>query len=79
MDNVSILDQIISNQKAEEVASLDAVEIINNLFGELSDRERDVLIRRHGLHGDNKETLESIGNAHSLTRSTHQDSNSCHY
>jgi len=61
MDNISILDQIINNQKAEEVANLDAV-------GELSDRERDVLVRRHGLHGDTKETLESIGSAHNLTR-----------
>ena len=68
MDNVSILDQIIENQKAEEVAKLDAVEIINNLFSELSDRERDILIRRHGLHGSGRETLESIGGAHQLTR-----------
>lgn len=68
MENVSILDQIIDNQKAEEVARLDAVEIINNLFGELSERERDVLIRRYGLHGEGKETLENIGNAHQLTR-----------
>jgi hypothetical protein len=64
----SILDQIIDNQKAEEVANLDAVEIITNLFGELSDREKDVLIRRYGLHGEGKETLESIGTAHKLTR-----------
>lgn len=68
MDNVSILDKIIDNQKAEEVANLDAVEIINNLFSELSERERDVLIRRYGLHGSGKETLESIGSAHQLTR-----------
>lgn len=68
MNNVSILDQIINTQKEEEVANLDAVEIINNLFGELSERERDVLVRRHGLHGDSKETLESIGTAHGLTR-----------
>lgn len=68
MDNSSILDQILENQKAEEVARLDAVEIINNLFSELSSRERDVLIRRYGLHGSAKETLESIGNAHKLTR-----------
>ncbi len=66
--NISILDQIINNQQAEEVANLDAVEIINNLFGELSDRERDVIIRRHGLHGEGKETLESIGAIHNLTR-----------
>jgi uncharacterized membrane protein len=65
---VSILDQIIDNQKAEEVAKLDAVEIINNLFGELSDRERDILIRRYDLHGRERETLEKIGQAHNLTR-----------
>jgi len=64
----SILDQIIMNNKAQEVASLDAVEIINKLFNELTDREQDVLMRRFGLHGKGKETLENIGNIHSLTR-----------
>jgi hypothetical protein len=68
MDNNSILDQIIDNQKAEEVAKLDAIEIINGIFSELTERERDVLIRRYGLHGNGKETLEAIGNAHKLTR-----------
>jgi hypothetical protein len=68
MENVSILDQIINYQKAEEVANLDAVEIINNLFNELSDRERDVLMRRYGLISQGGETLESIGNVHNLTR-----------
>ena len=67
-NNISILDQIISNQKAEEVAELDAVEIINNLFGELSEREKDVIMRRYGLHGQGKETLENIGSVHKLTR-----------
>lgn len=65
---MSILDTILENQKVEEVSKLDAVEIINNLFSELSDRERDVLIRRYGLNSGNKETLESIGDAHELTR-----------
>jgi hypothetical protein len=64
----SILDQIISNHQAEEVANLDAVEIIQNLFGELNERERDVLTRRFGLNGKEKETLEGIGNVHKLTR-----------
>lgn len=65
---MSILDTILENQKVEEVSKLDAVEIINNLFSELSDRERDVLVRRYGLNSGNKETLESIGDAHELTR-----------
>ncbi|HOZ56424.1 MAG: RNA polymerase sigma factor SigA [Parcubacteria group bacterium ADurb.Bin316] len=68
MENVSILDQIINYQKAEEVANLDAVEIIGNLFNELSDRERDVLMRRYGLSNEGKETLEGIGKVHNLTR-----------
>lgn len=68
MDNSSILDQIISNQKAEEVAKLDAIEIVSDLFNELSDRERDILTRRFGLHGEGYETLENVGNAHGLTR-----------
>jgi len=68
MENISILDQIINNQKAEEISKLDAVEIIDNLFSELSERERDVLVKRHGLHSGKKETLESIGSAHNLTR-----------
>lgn len=68
MENNSILDQIISNHQAEEVARLDAIEIINSLFGELNERERDVLVRRFGLHGENKETLEEIGKIHKLTR-----------
>lgn len=67
MEN-SILDQIIDKQKAEEVAKLNAIEIVNSLFNELAERERDVLIRRHGLHGKNKETLEMVGKAHELTR-----------
>jgi len=68
MDNISILDKIINNQKAEEIAKLNAVEIVNNLLGELADREKDVLTRRFGLHGLGKETLEKVGQAHKLTR-----------
>ena len=68
MENKSILDQIINNHQAEEVARLDAIEIINNLFSELNDRERDVLARRFGLHGKERETLEEIGKIHNLTR-----------
>jgi len=68
MSNISILDQIINNQKTEEVLRLNAVEIVSNLFNQLSKREKDVLTRRFGLHGNGKETLESVGAAHGLTR-----------
>jgi hypothetical protein len=71
MDGVqkkSILDQIMTNHQAEEVANFDALEIVASLFNELNDRERDVLNRRFGLHGRDKETLENIGSLHKLTR-----------
>lgn len=58
----------MDNHQAEEVARLDAVEIIGNLFNELDERERDVLSRRFGLSGGAKETLEEIGKIHKLTR-----------
>lgn len=68
MSEVSILEQIINNQKAEEVARLNAIEVVESLFSELSERERDVLKRRFGLHGEGYETLENVGSLHSLTR-----------
>ncbi|MBU0637049.1 MAG: sigma factor-like helix-turn-helix DNA-binding protein [Patescibacteria group bacterium] len=68
MSSESILDQIIVNQQAEEISRLDVIELISDLFNELNNRERDVLIRRFGLHGKNKETLEEIGQVHQLTR-----------
>lgn len=68
MENKSILDQIITNQKAEEIARLNAVEIIASIFNSLNERERDVLSRRFGLQGGEKETLENIGKVHNLTR-----------
>lgn len=67
-ENKSILDQILTNQKAEEIANLNSIEIINNLLNELNERDRDILSRRFGLHGKEKETLENIGQVHNLTR-----------
>ena len=68
MENISVLDKIINNQKAEEIAKLNAVEIVNNLFNELTERERDVLSRRFGLRKGDRETLEKVGGVHNLTR-----------
>ncbi|MEI7497880.1 MAG: sigma factor-like helix-turn-helix DNA-binding protein [Candidatus Falkowbacteria bacterium] len=67
-DGKSILDQIIDNNQTEQVARLDAVEITEALFAYLNEREQDVLRRRFGLQGTEKETLENIGSAHKLTR-----------
>jgi len=66
MDNT--LENIIKEKKTEELARLDAIIIVESLFVDLLDREKDILIRRFGLKGDKGETLEKIGNLHKLTR-----------
>ena len=64
----NILEQMVKEEKSEELARLNAITIVNNLFSELLDRERDVLSRRFGLKGGKGETLEKIGQMHKLTR-----------
>ncbi|HRH22120.1 MAG TPA: sigma factor-like helix-turn-helix DNA-binding protein [bacterium] len=68
MKNETILNEIISEGQVNEVASLNLAEIISHLLANLNPREQDVLRRRYGLAGSEKETLESIGRAHKLTR-----------
>jgi hypothetical protein len=64
----NLLEKIIKEAKSEELGRLDALNIVNSLFSELLERERDVLTRRFGLKGDKNETLEKIGSLHKLTR-----------
>lgn len=64
----SILETLIKEKKGEEVSRLNAVKIVDGLFNDLMDREKDVLVRRFGLSGNKKETLEKIGKLHQLTR-----------
>jgi len=64
----NLLEKIISNKKAEELSKLNAIKLVNGLFDELLERERDVLTRRFALQGGEAETLEQIGKLHKLTR-----------
>jgi hypothetical protein len=66
MDN--ILEKMVKDEKSEELTRLNAISIVNNLFSDLLDRERDILSRRFGLSGTKGETLEKIGQMHKLTR-----------
>jgi hypothetical protein len=66
MDN--ILEKIVKGEKSEELTRLNAISIVNNLFSDLLERERDILARRFGLSGVKGETLEKIGQMHKLTR-----------
>jgi hypothetical protein len=64
----NLLEKMIKEEKSEELARLDAIGIVNSLFSDLLDREKDILSRRFGLKGDKGETLEKIGSLHKLTR-----------
>jgi len=66
MDN--ILEKIVQEKRTEELAKLNAIQLVNSLFFDLMERERDILTRRFGLNGDKNETLEKIGQMHKLTR-----------
>jgi len=64
----NLLETMIKEKKSEELTRLDAISIVDSLFAELLDRERDILSRRFGLKGNKGETLEKIGGLHKLTR-----------
>lgn len=47
---------------------LDTNEILKILLGRLNKKERDIISRRFGLKKNKRETLESVGKLHNLTR-----------
>jgi hypothetical protein len=66
MENV--LKSLLQEKKEKEMIKLNAVEIVNALFNELQERERDILSRRFALKSKDYQTLEEIGQLHNLTR-----------
>ncbi len=64
----NLLKNLLKEKKEKELIRLNAVEIVNALFDELQERERDVLSRRFALKEADYQTLEEIGKLHNLTR-----------
>ncbi|MBI2426431.1 MAG: hypothetical protein HYV34_01160 [Candidatus Kerfeldbacteria bacterium] len=64
----SILDRVISSKHDHEIQEFSPEEVISELLRNLSDKEEDILRRRHGLHGHERETLEVIGAVYNVTR-----------
>lgn len=64
----NILEKIVQDKRTEELSKLNAIKVVNSLFSDLMEREKDILTRRFGLNGENHETLEKIGKLHKLTR-----------
>jgi hypothetical protein len=64
----SFLNKIIKEKKEEELSKLNAINLVNDVFKKLQNRESDVLSRRFALGFEKQQTLEEIGKTHNLTR-----------
>jgi len=64
----SILDKIIESQERQQAAQFNPNELVADLFKNLSNKEGDILSRRFGLLGKERETLEQIGKYYEITR-----------
>ncbi len=64
----SILDRVISQKESHEIEHFSPVDKITSLLKLLSNREEDIVVRRHGLQGKPAETLEHIGTLYKITR-----------
>ncbi|MFA5125173.1 MAG: sigma factor-like helix-turn-helix DNA-binding protein [Patescibacteria group bacterium] len=65
---MSILDQVRKNKFKDGLSAFNPVDVINTLFNNLSEKERDVVRKRFGLGIDKKHTLEEIGQVYGITR-----------
>ncbi len=64
----SILDKVLIAKKDEAAAGFHPDAMLQRLLDLLNTRERDVIVRRFGLLGKTKETLDRIGKSLSITR-----------
>lgn len=67
-DSGSILDQIIATQQVSHRQNFKPRATLDELLDLLTERERQILLRRFGLAGDKPETLENIGKSFHVTR-----------
>lgn len=67
-DDKSILNKIIQSKLSKDAYNYNASDILPLIFNNLTDKEKEILIRRFGLEGGEKQTLEEIGQKHNITR-----------
>lgn len=67
-DQNSILDKIMESQERQQATLFNPNELISDLLKNISHKEGDILSRRFGLLGKNRETLEQIGKYYDITR-----------
>lgn len=67
-EKASILDTIMGVQTQTSLNNFEPARLVGNLLSLLKDRDRQIVIKRFGLDGQEIETLESIGQKYNLTR-----------
>ncbi len=70
-DSVSIFDKIVEAEEAKKLRGFDVEEELAYLFScpkLKKERDKEVLIARHGLDGQHPKTLEEIGRGLKITR-----------
>ncbi|RJR32190.1 hypothetical protein C4569_00545 [Candidatus Parcubacteria bacterium] len=64
----SILDKIIASKQMQDASQFIPSEFVSRLLKNLNNKEREILNKRFGLNGGNKQTLEEIGKSFDITR-----------
>ncbi len=65
---MGILDTIIHNKQSDSLKTFKPSEIVGDILTVLKERDRQILIQRYGLSGNEIRTLAAIGNEQNLTR-----------
>ncbi|EKD46178.1 MAG: hypothetical protein ACD_68C00119G0004, partial [uncultured bacterium] len=63
----SILDEVITSEQERNLQELDPSKLVFSLVKELPTRTESIIIRRFGLDGKGKRTLEEIGKSYGIT------------
>jgi DNA-directed RNA polymerase delta subunit len=64
----SILDAIMGSQTQVSLNNFEPAHLVGSLLSLLKDRDRQIVVKRFGLEGQEVETLEAIGQQYNLTR-----------
>lgn len=67
-DHGGILDTIIESEQASALAEFNAHKLVNDLFSDLKERNREIINLRYGLGNVKEHTLDAIGKKLGLTR-----------
>ncbi len=64
----SILDTIMGSQTQSNLNNFEPARLVSHILLSLKDRDREIVVKRFGLDGQEVETLEAIGQKYNLTR-----------